>query len=389
MNFLFNSISFYFLMPIYIALLLLLAFFNIPDNYYFSFFFFFAMVTLPVILIKLITPLNIRVHDYYQQIFSTPYRFVVLLLCLIIAICGPIDIYVNGFKLLNPATYAEINGIGRYVRHITILCWIFIPVAFILLRSPFMKFFFITYAIIFPILIIDRNRFFTSCYSLFFCLTLVHQSSEIVKRKLVSKFSFCVIPIICVLSFAIIGHYRSGSSFIVPSSGTMLHYNTYPLTDLFTSLPSLMQQIILYITTPIFNFITVASQGFINQDFLLSQFSPFNRESFDVYPYAPILVPRFNVGTEFYPFLLYGGLFMVIWAFAFLLLSFILAFALFKKYPNIFTFLIFIKISYSVLFMGFAPQFYILLNLMFIVLMCFLWFCSHLLRRAITTSHAT
>lgn len=377
-----NSVSFYFLLPIYTALILLLIFFNIPENYYYGLYFLFTTITLPVLATMFILPgLKIRMHEYYQRMDSnSSYRYILLVLCSIIVLFGPIDIHLNGFKLLNPASYAEFNGVGRYVRHITILCWIFIPVAFIFVRSPLIRFFLIMYALVFPILIIDRNRLFLSFYSLFFCLCLNYNLSDQVKGKGWKRILFYMIPLLCILSFAFIGHFRSGSAFTVSSSGTLLHYNAYPLTQSFAKLPSLVQQIVLYITTPIFNFLTVASQNFINPDFLLSQFSPFSRENFSTYPYAPILIQRFNVGTEFYPFLLYGGMSMIVMPYLFLLISFLMALLLFKKYPNIFSFLIFIKISYSALFMGFAPQFYILLNLMFIVLMFFLWFCVYLLR---------
>jgi hypothetical protein len=187
------------------------------------------------------------------------------------------------------------------------------------------------------------------------------------------------IPVLFISIFAIVGHFRSGSGFMVPSSGSALKEGAFPLALSFYYLPDLLQQVVLYLTTPIFNFATIVSHDFINPDFLLSQLSPFGREQFDVYPYAPVLVPRFNVGTEFYPFLLYGGLTLFGCAFYIFLLAFALAVILFRKYPNIFTFLIFIKLSYGVLFMGFGPQFYILLNVMFILLMFVLWFLSKVL----------
>ncbi|PJE13963.1 hypothetical protein [Legionella sp.] len=376
-----NSIAFYFLLPAYFALVLLFIFFYIPETYYFGLFILYSIITVPVLLSMVLIPLNMRMNDYYEYLVAHPrYRLVTLSLCLLIFICGPIDIYVNGFKLLNPSTYADFNGVGRYVRHITTLCWIFIPIAFIFLQSSKLKILFISYAILFPILIIDRNRFFLSCYALFLSVVLIYGSSNTTSAKVTAKFLFCLIPLACLFIFSIIGYFRSGSAFIVSSSGTMLQENAYPLTTVFVSLPALLQQIILYITTPIFNFATIAAENFINQDFLISQFSPFGRENFESYLYAPTLVARYTVGTEFYPFLLYGGLTLVAWAFVFMLLCFIVAFYLFKKCPNIYTFLIFIKISYNALFMGFAPQFYILLNLIFLMMMFFLWFFAELLR---------
>lgn len=381
MKFFINSMGFYFLLPVYTALALLLVFFNIPQSYYRPLFIFYTLITVPVLFCILILPMKIELNNYFDAIKKRlQYRVICLSMCLLILLCGPLDVYVNGFKLLNPSTYADLHGIGRYIRHITILCWVLIPIAFLYLRSPLTKLFFIGYAVIFPILIIDRNRFFISCYSLVLCIALVYGTALLQRVKSKGKIWFFCVPIACFLIFAILGHFRSGAAFIVPSSGTLLRENMYPLATYFAALPTILQQIVLYITTPIFNFATVAADNFINTDFLLSQLSPFNRDSYPVYPYAPILVGRFNVGTEFYPFLLYGGISMVAWAFIFMLITFILAFSLFKKCPNIFTFLIFIRISYNVLFMGFAPQFYILLNLAFVLLMLFLWFFAELIR---------
>lgn len=369
----------------YAAVAMLFFFFNVPEDYYFAIFMLLTIITLPVLLSMQLFPLKLNLFKLYDCIKRDyQYKQLFLLFGLVVILFGPLDIYVNGFKLLNPSTYAEFNGGGRYIRHITILCWTLIPIAFLYLRNPLAKLFFISYAIIFPILIIDRNRLFISFYSLFLCIVLTYSSTTSERTKLVGKLMFCALPLICFLIFSLLGKFRSNTGFIVESSGTYLQEGFYPLKDTFINLPRLLQQIVLYVTTPIFNFSTVAAADFFNQDFLLSQISPFNRDSFDAYPYSPILVPRFNVGTEFYPFLLYGGLPMVLGAYVFLLLTFIGVIYLLKKHPNIFTLFIFIKISYSALFMGFAPQFFILLNLMFVMMMLFLWFFSRLLIEATT-----
>ncbi len=380
MKFLVNSIYFYFLLPIYLALLALLVFFNIPKGFYPSIFAFFLIITAPVVLTSFYISARMQISDYYKVIQSEPNAYlVVLFLCFIIMALAPADILINGFKLLKPKTYAEFHGPGRYIRHITALCWIFIPVAFIFVKNTPLKIIFISYAILFPILIVDRTRLFVSFYALFLCMILSH-TLDVKRRPRRFKLLPCLIPVICLIIFCIIGKFKNGNDFIVSSSGTSLIKNSYPLKDIFFQLPLRIQQIVLYLTTPIFNFATVNSYDFLNQDFLLRQFSPFSREKFDLYPHAPVLVPKFNVGTEFYPFLLYGGLPLVAHAFLFLLFTFHFVVYLLKKYPNIFTFLIFVKISYSVLFMGFAPQFYMLLNLSFCTLMLFLWFITGVLK---------
>ena len=78
-------------------------------------------------------------------------RIVAVTLSAIVLILGPLDIYVNGFKLLNPSTYAEFHGIGRYIRHISSLCWVLIPIAYVFLKHSKMKWVFILYALLFPI----------------------------------------------------------------------------------------------------------------------------------------------------------------------------------------------------------------------------------------------
>ena|GEM_PF-7095214 len=376
-----NSIFFYFLFPFYFALALLLFFFNVPEELYYDIFLLFVIITIPVFFSSLFFIRDMQLNKYFLIVKNeSMYSYLILPFCLLIVLSGLLDIYINGLKLLNPSTYAEFNGMGRYIRHVSLNCWVLIPVTFIFIKNPFYKFLFLSYGLLFPVLIIDRNRLFISCYSLFFCMVM--NNSYQTNSKIKKKFLVLLLPIFCFAIFSIVGKFRSGSAFHVATSGDYLVENAYPLSYLFYYMSDLIQQIVLYVTTPIFNFATVASWNYINPDFLLSQLAPFSRDNFDAYPYAPILIQRFNVGTEFYPFLLYGGLGMVTSAYIFLLASFVLVYNLFKKFPNIYTLLIFLKVSYSALFMGFAPQFYILLNLMFILSMLFLWFFSELSRRS-------
>ena len=299
----------------------------------------------------------------------------------VVVACGPLDIYINGFKLLEPLSYAELNGNGRFVRHISSMCWTLVPIAYLFHHGKKIKFILIAYSIMFAVVIIDRNRLLASFYCIAVCSAL---HSTVVSRGLSRvQVSFKLMLLLLgamLIFFSGLGALRSGlEAFEVETSGESLVEGMFPLKQIFYYFPPLIQQIILYITTPIFNFATVLSQGFLNPEFLLSQLSPFNREMFDAYPYAPVLVPRFNVGTEFFPWLTYGGLIFVIPAFIFMLVCFLLSERLFRKFPNIFTLLIFLRLSYLVIFMGFAPQFYIFLNVGFIFLMFVLWGVSRCL----------
>ena len=369
-----NSIGFYFLFPMYFATACLFVFFNVPVSFYWGIFALLAIITIPTLIMNKIFPLDLNLQNSYDVVQKKQkFRFIILLFSATVIFAGFLDIYINGLKLLNPSTYAKLNGNGRYVRHISMLCWILIPVAFIFLRTWKVRAFFVAYAFLFPILIIDRNRLFLSFYSFIVCFLLSFRSLESSKKKGIVVLSISCMMVFSLVLFAAIGKFRVGKPFAVRSSGTLLIKNQYPLTKAFTHLPASTSQAVMYITSPIFNFATIAAADFRNPQFLLNQLAPFSKEHSSFYPYAPVLISGFNIGTEFYPFLLYGGLSLVLCSFVLMLLTVVLFSFLFKKSPNIFTYIIFIKLSYGALFLGFGPQFFILYNLMVILLMLSLW----------------
>lgn len=379
-----NSAAAYFLFPICLAFALLLVFFHVPDGFYLSLFSLPILLGLVIFLLRVFIPFRLSLDASFSIIAQNRrHKFVVIVFCCFVFLSGPIDIYQNGFKLLDPASYAEFNGFGRYVRHISSLCWVFVPIAFVFFSNVRYRFVLIGYALVFSVIIMDRNRLLFSFFCLALCLILESSISGGNNSDSSGKSRGIVLLLIMILLFAGLGFFRSGEdAFAIESSGMGLSEEALPLRDVFYYIPSLFQQVIIYITVPIFNFATIVYFNFSNDEFLLSQFSPFNRELFDVYPYAPVMVPHLNVGTEFYPFLLYGGLPLVFGSIVFMVCIFLSAGFLLKKYPNIFTFLIFLKIAHSVVFMGFAPQFYLLLNVGFFSLMLILWGGASLLDNA-------
>ncbi len=371
-----SSRFFYLLFPLYFNLVLIGIFYNIPDGFLNSLLALFLVITPIWILSLVVINFNFNLKSIGNKIFAaTEYKKSSVLLALIVIISGPIDIYINGFKLLDPGSYAEFNGYGRYVRHISGLCWLLVPIAFIFINSKILKSTLILCAIIFPILIVDRNRLFMTFYAIIFC-SCIQVSKKIKKYRSKTNYRILILILILIIIFSVLGSYRSGDALFIDSSGDALIDGYLPLNKLFYYVPTIFQQVIIYLTTPLFNFATVVYYDFSNEIFLLSQLSPFDRLSYEVYPYAPIMVQRFNVGTEFYPWLLYGGLPLVALSFSLMLLSFYGAVKLISIRPNIYTLVIFLKISYAMLFMGFGPQFYILLNLSFVLLIFFIWFTA-------------
>lgn len=380
-----NSVLSYFLIPIYSAILLFVLFYHLPVKlpgytvdlvFLKAFLKALAFFSLPLLLF-LIKPLHLTLDTLIEKIKSAEQytcTMGIFLVCVIVA--GGMDIEINGFKWLDPLTYSDISGPGRLVRHISMLCWILIPFAVLFIRQTLLKYSLISYALIFPILIIDRNRFFLSIYSLFFCYLIQTRGfSALQKKRLIHLSIFCILA--CLLIFGLIGQMKSrAADLLVLNSGNILLKSHYPLSSAYYFLPGFLQQIVIYITAPFLNLVTIIDKQFINPEFLLSQFSPFSRDLYPVSPEAPILIKRFNVGTEFYPFLLYGGLPLAVLAMTMVYTAFTTVYCLFRKYSNIFTFLIFLKLSYNVILMGFGPQIFMLYNLGFVVLMLGLWAVS-------------
>ncbi|MGK8176597.1 O-antigen polymerase [Aeromonas dhakensis] len=370
-----DKYSFFISAPMLLQFFILICFFNIPDYYYVG------VLFLPVVMLCLgisidlifkygmgnsffVDKLNLRRKKNHEFVAGLFLVFVLLLV--------PVDVYFNGFKILNPSSYAELNGIGRYIRHFTNFCWIAIPFSFLYIKKPVLRLFLICLGVLIPIFFVDRNRLLLS----FFCLVyfyVFYKRTEFIDVKRKSNIKLFLVVLGIVVLFGGIGVYRSGTSFIVSSSGDKLVEGYYPLKDLFFLLPDMFKQIVLYISTPIFNFATVFTQGFINPDFLFSQLSPLSRDSYDAYPFSPILVPRYNVGTEFYPFLLYGGMQSVIIAAIFTSSFFLLVVKIHQKHNNIFTLLLFLKMAYTMFMIGFAPQIITFYNLFSICIIVFLY----------------
>ncbi|WP_039058578.1 O-antigen polymerase [Enterobacter sp. Bisph1] len=382
-----GRLSFYIMLPVIVQFAMFYLCFNVTSEMFFYSLFYGGSIFFLVCFFELLFRKKINYTSLYDNVYNNiaPIdKFVLKLLGFFVIALFPLDVYFNGFKLLNPATYAEFYGVGRFIRHVTTMCWMLVPIAYIIrAKNPWVARLFIVCSILLPIMMIDRNRLLMSFFSYFVILYARFRSHTIRTRPgefRRVKFGLYSLLILLPTIFVIIGFYRSGTSFSIDSSGDRIIYGKFPLTDFFEMMPPSFKQILLYITSPILNFTHVASTGFLNDQFLLSQISPFSRDAYPVYPFSPVLIVRFNVGTEFYPFLLYGGLPYVFIAMFFVVLTFSVVFYWFCKSQGVYAWLLFLKFAYLMLFLGFAPQFYILFNFMSVVLIFILYLFSAFLK---------
>tara|TARA_R110000851_G_scaffold4753_2_gene19667 strand:+ start:15379 stop:16533 length:1155 start_codon:yes stop_codon:yes gene_type:complete len=367
---------FYLTLPVFIQLALVLLFFYIPPEMYLSLLFLPCTFFFCALFCNFFTTKKIALSDAIgNQLYNLEMK-VFLFFCFFVILLIPLDIYFNGFKLIKPWTYAEFHGVGRYIRHITNFSWLLCLFGALFFKNGFRFKFILFVGLITPIIFIDRNRLLMGLFSVFI---IWYYSGSTNLQRFKKNLQALVFLIFIGLIFSLIGSARSGTGFFVPSSGEYLVNGYFPLNNLFYYLPLGIQQIVLYITTPLFNFAHMIYLDFSSDVFLLKQLSFLSRDSFPHYPFSPVLVARYNVGTEFFPILLYGGKFAVFISLLSCSIFFLFFVRLINKKPNFITLALFIKCAYTTLLLGFAPQFFIVYNFVSLFFMLAIYFSVILL----------
>jgi len=262
-----------------------------------------------------------------------------------------VDLTLFPLPLRNPEIYANFDGGRAHVRHISNMCWVLPIVGLLCYADKRMKFIFIAVGLAFPVLVLDRNRLFTSVYGL--AITLIFFSKRQIpwKMLIVSLFG-------ALLLFAKLGQFRSGR----------LDWVALPFSDFYSAASPGVKWILLYIGAGIYNFSSIMAKGYIDSDFLINQLVPGVGGVETLGSTIPFDEPVINVVTVYFPFLMAWGSLGAVGAALFLYLSLVASVYFFKKNPNIISFLIFLRISYSCVMAGFAPQAYTWTNLGFIAL---------------------
>lgn len=343
---------------------------------------------------------NIQI-DPKSFLKDTPHSTGVLLLGFFIFFFCLIDLYIRGPLLFtNPKVYHIFTPTESYIRYVTIMCWILIPISFLCTNNKIIRYVFTTTAFLFPILAVDRNRLMSAFYVSFITFIIINQEKISIK-KIISVFG--VFFTIFIVSFSFIGNKRNNSFNLVilkrmqdplfqrqdllarklkyKEFSTLDVENMIPLKSdsfVFHKAPLVFKWIAVYCSASIFNFSTILNHGYRDTNYLNYQLfhlfkSNVLKNPKDFTP-LPTPLPVLNVGTEFLPFVLYGGVPLVILSFFLLCIIYLSYLVLFLKHSsNIFLFLGFLKLSYCCLVLGFAPQFFTFTHLGFLLLMIFLY----------------
>lgn len=361
--------------PLGLATLVSLATFNFPGDLWIGLAMVFGLVAIGLVVDALFDSVRREhTHGTPRLKLREPDRNVLLLFCLVLLVFCVADLKVNGLKILAPESYADLSSTGTHVRHVSNMSWVFVVLAFFI-RTRFFSMFWLSCGFLFPVLFVDRNRLLQAlfCYG----FLKLYRSTPVERRRIMMMLGCIVVTIVAL--FLAVGVYRSGDAFVVESSGATIIEGYFPLRPYFSSLPPTLQQLLLYIGSPIFNFVGLLFSGTREPSVLIAQTLPFLKSTADTFELG-FAVPRFNVGTEFLPFVLFGGYEAVIVGYVLQVIGCAAALLLYARTGSIFFLLLLLRFLYCAVMMGFAPQFFTYTNYGFVVICIALFLVSNLLR---------
>jgi hypothetical protein len=280
-----------------------------------------------------------------ESFIALAYAAAVVFFCLLDLALFPIPL------ISNPSSYATMEGGHEHIRHISDMCWTLPPIGLLCARNKWLRNLLIAIGIVFPVLVIDRNRIFASLFSL--ALVVIFRRDE--ARPLPWK----IIVFLGLLGgsvFSILGMLRSGS----------LDTVTLPFSPMYRAAPQAIKWLLLYISAGPYNFGAILAKHYVNSSFLINQLVPMSGSIATAGTDIPLDASNINVGTEFFPFLMawgpFGAMASIVALYA------MQAWSVRRLYPSVplFPLLIFLRMAYVCLMSPFAPQAYTWTNAGFI-----------------------
>lgn len=283
----------------------------------------------------------------------------------VIVFCG-LDLALFPVPLIdNPASYATMEPGREHVRHISSLCWTLPPIGLLCTRQRGLRNTLIAVGLVFPVLVIDRNRIFAGLFS--FALVILFRRDE--RRPLPWK-SVGVIGVIGATVFSVLGAVRSGS----------LDNVNLPFSALYLASPQGIKWLVLYISAGPYNFASMVTKGYADTSILMAQLVPLLAPTtLSAAADIPFDATNINVGTEFLPFLLAFGPAGAVASMILLYALLVWSVRRLRASVSLFSLLIFLRVAYVCLMSPFAPQAFIWTNAVFIVLCLFMQLFAALL----------
>lgn len=369
--------STYLALPLLLACGLTLLAYDLPDGYLEGMLVL-ALTAMGVMLADAVTGTRLpRIAQFRARHYvGTRDAFVALIFAAAIVLFCLLDLTLFPVPLLdNPSSYATMENGREHIRHISDMCWTLPVIGLLCARKRWLRNTLIVVGLVFPILVIDRNRIFASLFSV--ALVIVFRRNE--KKPLPWK-TIGLLALVGGSVFSILGALRSGS----------LDTVTLPFSAMYRAAPQGVKWLLLYSSAGPYNFGAMVAKHYTNASFLINQVVPFSGSVATAGTDIPLDATNINVGTEFLPFLLaFGPMGAVL---AILVLYALLLWSVRRLRPaaSLFPLLIFLRVSYVCVMSPFAPQAFIWTNVAFIGLCLAMQTAAALLpnRKAATPIHA-
>lgn len=252
-----------------------------------------------------------------------------------------------------PSSYAVMENGREHVRHISDMCWTLPVIGLLCARSKAVRNALILIGLVFPVLVIDRNRIFAAFFSLALVIALRRDESRPLPWKRI-----VAIVLASGAIFSILGSIRSGSIETV----------ALPFSPLYRSLPQGLKWLLLYASAGPFNFGAIEAKQYINASFLINQLVPMSGSVATAGTNIPLDASNINVGTEFFPFLMAWGPAGAVASMALLYAMLLWSVRRLCAAVSLFPLLIFLRVAYVCVMAPFAPQAFTWTNLGFVLL---------------------
>ena len=273
---------------------------------------------------------------------GTRESFVAMALAALILLFCVLDITLFPIPLFDsPTAYAAMPDGREHIRHISDMCWVLPPIGILCARKRWLRVLLVTAGLVFPVLVIDRNRLFASVFSMVLVIALRRGEGRPLPWR-----SIAALVLAGCGAFSALGILRSGS----------LDATTLPFSTMYRAAPTAIQWLLLYASAGPYNFGALLAKGYYNADFLLHQVVPMSGSVATAGTDIPLDAYNINVGTEFLPFLLALGPWGAVAAMLALYAMLRWSVRLLRRGVSLFAFLIFLRIAYVCAMSPFAPQ---------------------------------
>jgi hypothetical protein len=347
--------SFYLGIPILLTCGLTLLTYDLPFGYTTGIFLL-AVTAMAIVVFDMLTGVRIpaiaRFRSYRYA--GSKEAFVALAFSAVIIAFCVLDIALFPIPLFdNPASYATMEGGREHIRHISNLCWILPPVGMLCVRSKWLRNLLIVIGLIFPVIVIDRNRIFATLYAFAFVIVFRRDTTKPVPWKTIG-----FLALVGATVFSVLGTLRSGS----------LETVALPFNGVYRAAPQGVKWLLLYMSAGPYNFGAIFAKHYSNASFLINQLVPLSGSVATAGTDIPLDASNINVGTEFFPFLMAAGPFGAVVSLIVLYAMLLWSVRLLRHSVSLFHLLIFLRMSYVCLMSPFAPQAYTWTNFSFIAL---------------------